>query len=145
MNTSPGSSLNEGAVNDKSASRVKIDPFVRDQLDALKALTRHYVILGHDTLSDREGQRRAVEVVFDVLRDAARKEPKKRSKGFGGEYLFPREYRTQMCQVFCVNGRFFSLRRRHSGRWESGNPDLGFPLFHGPQFFFVFAFQFQNY
>jgi dGTP triphosphohydrolase len=70
--------------------------FPRDQLDALKALTRHYVIFGHDTLSDREGQRRAVEVVFDVLRDAARKEPKKRSKGFGGEYLFPREYRTRL-------------------------------------------------
>src|SRR5437762_9233544 len=34
---------------------------------------------------------------------------------------------------------FFSLRRRHSGRWESGNPGFGFPLFHGPQFFFVFG------
>ena len=33
---------------------------------------------------------------------------------------------------------FFSLRRRHSGRWKSGNPGFGFPLFHGPQFFFVF-------
>ena len=28
---------------------------------------------------------------------------------------------------------FFSLRRRLSGPWESGNPDFGFPLFHGPQ------------
>src|SRR5207244_12654199 len=27
---------------------------------------------------------------------------------------------------------FSSLRRRLSGRWESGNPAFGFPLFHGP-------------
>ena len=30
-----------------------------------------------------------------------------------------------------------SLRRRLSGRWESGNPAFGFPLSHGPKFFFV--------
>jgi hypothetical protein len=35
-------------------------------------------------------------------------------------------------QVFCVNGVVFSLRRRLSGRWKSGNPGFGFPLSHRP-------------
>src|ERR1017187_3247244 len=42
-------------------------------------------------------------------------------------------------QVFCVNGSFFSLRRRLSGRWKSGNPGFGFPLFHRPKVFLVFG------
>jgi len=35
-------------------------------------------------------------------------------------------------QEVCVNGLVFSLRRRLPGRWESGNPVFGFPLFHRP-------------
>jgi hypothetical protein len=36
--------------------------------------------------------------------------------------------------------------RRLSGRWESGNPGLGFPLFHGPHFpiLFFLAVLFQT-
>jgi hypothetical protein len=48
-------------------------------------------------------------------------------------------------QVVCVNGLVFSLRRRLSGRWESGNPGFGFPLFHGPHKFFVLVFGFKIY
>ena len=42
-------------------------------------------------------------------------------------------------QGFCVNGRSFPCAAGKSGRWESGNPDFGFPLFHGPHFFFAFC------
>ena len=55
----------------------------------------------------------------------------------GGANVVNAEDGYGMCQAFCVNGLFFL--RRHSGRWESGNPAFGFPLFHGPQFFFVFV------
>ena len=37
-----------------------------------------------------------------------------------------------------------SLRRRLSGLWESGNPGLGFPLSHGPQFFLRLVFRFVD-
>jgi hypothetical protein len=45
-------------------------------------------------------------------------------------------------QGFCVNGRSFLFAAGKSGQWESGNPDFGFPLFHGPHFFFVFGLSF---
>src|ERR1700676_529128 len=44
------------------------------------------------------------------------------------------------CQEFCVNGSSFPCAAGDSGRWESGNPGFGFPLFHGPQFFLVCVF-----
>jgi dGTP triphosphohydrolase len=75
---------------------VVIKPVARQQVDASKTLTRLYVIFGHDTLSDREGQRRAVEVVFDVLWDAARTHPEKRTEDFRGTFLFPRSYRAKL-------------------------------------------------
>jgi hypothetical protein len=45
-----------------------------------------------------------------------------------------------MCQALCVNGCSFPCAAGGSGRWEGGNPDFGFPLFHRPQFFFVLMF-----
>jgi|SRR5579871_906629 len=47
-------------------------------------------------------------------------------------------------QVVCVNGLGFFLAPQAIGRWESGNPGFGFPLFHRPtKKFLVWVFGFQ--
>ena len=45
-----------------------------------------------------------------------------------------------VCQVVCVNGRSFPCAAGDSGLWESGNPAVGFPLSHSPQFFLCWVF-----
>jgi hypothetical protein len=42
-------------------------------------------------------------------------------------------------QAFCVNGRFFLAPQAICGRWKSGNPGFGFPLFHGPHLILRFS------
>ena len=36
----------------------------------------------------------------------------------------------RVCQEVCVNGSSFPCAAGDSGRWKSGNPAFGFPLFH---------------
>ena len=71
--------------------------------------------------------------------DASKSEPKLYSELIAGLMCTcqrePHTLAAAFCgagQVVCVNGLVFSLRRRLSGRWESGNPGFGFPLFHRP-------------
>jgi transposase len=46
-----------------------------------------------------------------------------------------------VCQAVCVNGSSFPCAAGDSGRWKSGNPGFGFPVFHGSQrFFLAFAY-----
>jgi hypothetical protein len=51
----------------------------------------------------------------------------------------PEQAHAGVCQAVCVNGSSFPCAAGDSGRWKSGNPGLGFPLFHGSQFFLAFV------
>lgn len=77
-------------VDPSKTSLVRIDEKCRDEIEVLKQLTWHYVILNNDLATVQDGQKKIVRQVFEILEEDSRSTNKK---------LFPPFYEIELKEL----------------------------------------------